>query len=255
MLVKISRWDGGEQHSAGGNAVRIDWREQESLAQVDIKDALAANHDHDESEEDPSHERVREHAVFVLVDVLVQVAEKQHVKSLVAIASGRVDWQQNRPGDQCAEEGDGCTDANVAQEKVGVERLVLESVRVWDLPESTEPVEEASWESWSSLSVLLLAIAQRPLIGIAVRNLLLAQSAKVRSWSIETALGATKNQEDGDVDKSDNQCWNESRDETGDRSIVNFWVSWLFRALSLVGLPLEEIVGVHGCGDEISLWR
>ena len=93
---------------------------------------------------------------------------------------------------------------------------MLKSVCVWDLPESAEPVEEAGWESWGSLSVMILAIA--PHFDV-LSDLLLAQGPKVRSWGVKATLGAAQNQENGEVDEGDQQSWNEGGNKARKRRI------------------------------------
>ncbi|KFZ14047.1 hypothetical protein V502_06294 [Pseudogymnoascus sp. VKM F-4520 (FW-2644)] len=195
-LIEVGIGDGGEEHGAGGDAVRVDGRQEEGLAQVDVEDALAADHELDKGEEDPSDEDVGVHAVLA-IGVLVQVAKGQQVKTLGAIAARRVDGEQDGPGDEAAEEADGDEDAHVAQEQVGVERLGLEHIGIGDLPEGAEPVEHASWELWGALA-----------------------SPEVGSRGIEATVRPTQDQEDGDIDEGDEQGRDQCRDETGDGGVL-----------------------------------
>lgn len=161
VLIKVRRWHRCEKNGAGRNAVGVDWAKEESLAQVDVKDALAADHDHDKTKEDPSHKRVREHAMPVARFLFIQVSECEEVETRIAVAASRVDCKEDWPGNQRTKEGDSRADTNEAQEEVCIERLVLERVGIWDLPEGAEPVEEACWKSWGSLSEALLAIVRQ----------------------------------------------------------------------------------------------
>lgn len=97
--------------------------------------------------------------MLVCSHTLVEVTECEDVQTLIASTTSRVDGEQNRPGKACSEEGNGSADAKVAEEEVGVKRLVLEGVGIWDLPELTKPVEEASWKCWCSLPACMLAMA------------------------------------------------------------------------------------------------
>ncbi|KFZ05692.1 hypothetical protein V501_08113, partial [Pseudogymnoascus sp. VKM F-4519 (FW-2642)] len=85
-LLEVHIGDGGEENSAGGDAVGVDGRQEEGLAQVDVEDALAADHELDKGEEDPSDEDVGVHAVLA-IGALVQVAERQDVKALGTVAA------------------------------------------------------------------------------------------------------------------------------------------------------------------------
>ena len=118
VLIKVRRWYRCEKNGAGRNAVGVDWAEEKSLAQVDVEDALAADHDHDKAEEDPSHKRVRKHAVLVCSFLLAQITECEQVEALITATASRVDWEEDWPGQDAAKEGDGRADANEAQEEV-----------------------------------------------------------------------------------------------------------------------------------------
>lgn len=176
--------------------------------------------------------------------LFVQVSECEEVETRIAVAASRVDCKKDWPGNQRTKERDSRADTNESQEEVCIERLVLERVGIWDLPEGAEPVEEACWKSWGSLSVTLLAMCEN----LCDQNyLLLAQGTEIGSWSIETTLGAAQNQEDGEVDKSNQQSWNEGGNETRERSIfrvVSFDVVLplllLFSCLR-IKLPLDEV--------------
>ena len=185
---------------------------------------------------------MRKHAVLVCSFLLAQITECEQVEALVTATASRVDWEEDWPGKDATKEGDGRADADEAQEEVCIKRLMLKSVGVWDLPESAEPVEEASWESWGSLSVMILAFA--PQFDV-LSDLLLAQGPKVRSWSVKATLRAAQNQKNGEVDEGDQQSWNESGNEARKRRIhvlCRFLIRLRLTVLRRfwIKLPLDE---------------
>ncbi len=84
-------------------------------------------------------------------------------------------------------------------------------------------------------------------------SLPLAQSTKVGSWSIETALRAAQDDENAEVNNGDEKSWNKGRNKTRDGAVVDCCVSWCWLTRRLIGLSLGEVGdhvhgSVHDCG-------
>jgi hypothetical protein len=66
----------------------------------------------------------------------------------VASTSSDVDREQDGHGNAGANEHDDHGHAKESKEEVCIQRLVLESIGIWDLPERANPVEPACWKSF-----------------------------------------------------------------------------------------------------------
>ena len=150
LIQKLVR-DGSEEHGPGRDALGVAGGKEERLAKIDVEDALAGDHVHDEAIDDPAHERVREEAVGLGVDIDVTVRDALEL-ALVVGARG-VDGEQHRPGDAHADKGHRRADSEEAKEQVGVETLMLQRIGIGDLPEGAEPVEDAPGELRAALTV------------------------------------------------------------------------------------------------------
>lgn len=154
-LVEILLGDGGEQHGAGGESVGVLGREEEGLAEVDVKDALAHNHVHDETIDEPCDKGMRVQAVRRILNV--KVAVRDGLELGLAIAAGGIDREEDGPGDAGTDEADGGADSEVSQEEVGVDALVLEGVDIGDLPEVGDPTEEARRHAGASFTGMIVS--------------------------------------------------------------------------------------------------
>lgn len=182
-LVEIVVRDRREEDGARRDAVGVKGAHEEGLAEVDEEDDLAHDEVHDEAKEGPGGEGVG--VVAVSLRVAVDVAIGQDVELLAAVAARGVDGEQDGPGDAAADEAEGAGDAHEAEVEVGVERLVLESVDIGDLPKGAEPVEEAA--------------------GQGGRAFVFSQAPEVGSGRVVAAVGLAEDQEDGDVDGRDDE--------------------------------------------------
>jgi len=144
----------------------------------------------------------------------IQVAEGQLIETRESLAASRVDWEQNGPCQDAAEEGDRCADAKITKEKIGVEGLVLQSIGVGDLPEGAEPIEETGWESGRPLSVSRQRQYSGGAGGSRRGDILFAQRPEVRPRSVVAAVRPAQDQEDDEIYGSNNQSRNECCDET-----------------------------------------
>ena len=140
-LVKVGTGHRSEENSAGRNSAGVKGAEQESLAKVDIKDALSHDHVHDETVVSPADEDMG--IVSVVLGIAIDIAIGKDIELLFAPAACCVDRKENRPGDAAADEADDGGDAQKANKEVGVEGLVLKRIDVGDLPKCAKPVEEA----------------------------------------------------------------------------------------------------------------
>ena len=58
--------------------------------------------------------------------------------------TSNVNGKENRPSDDSANKHDDDNHSKESKEEVGIERLVLESICIWDLPEGANPIEISS---------------------------------------------------------------------------------------------------------------
>lgn len=79
----------------------------------------------------------------VLLSLGIDVAVRQDFELGLAAAASGIDGKQDRPSDAKTDEADGANDSKVADEEIGVEALVLESVGIGDLPKRADPAKEA----------------------------------------------------------------------------------------------------------------
>ena len=86
---------------------------------------------------DPADEGVS--VVTILVD---DIAEAQHVKLFVSGPARDIHGKEDGPGNKAAKEADGDGNPQIAQEEVGIQRMVIEDISVRNLVEGAEPVQE-----------------------------------------------------------------------------------------------------------------
>jgi hypothetical protein len=74
----------------------------------------------------------------------IEVAEGEDIKLLlwrVGRSASRIDRKQDRPGYETSHQADGSDDSKIAEEQIGIQRLVLQGPGVGDFPEGTEPID------------------------------------------------------------------------------------------------------------------
>ena len=118
-LVKVGCRHRGEEHGARRDAARVEGREQESLAQVDVEDGLACHHVQDEAVEEPTDQRMGIQAVLARA-ADIDVAVRQYVELLLVAATRGINGEEDRPGDTEADKDNRDADAQESQEEVGV---------------------------------------------------------------------------------------------------------------------------------------
>ena len=80
------------------------------------------------------------------------VAEADYIQLDLTSATSSIDGEQDRPCHQTANETDSHRNFEVAQQEIAIQGVVVEDIAVWDLAESTEPIEHALWKIWGPLS-------------------------------------------------------------------------------------------------------
>ena len=80
------------------------------------------------------------------------VAEADYVQLDLTSTTSSIDGEQDWPCDQTADETHSHRYFEVAQQEIAVQGMVVEDIAVWDLAESTEPIEHALWKIWGPLS-------------------------------------------------------------------------------------------------------
>jgi hypothetical protein len=163
--------DAGEENGARGHALSVLGVEQKGLAQVDVEDALAGDHVHDEAVDDPADECVCVEAVPLEGVADLDVAVGDDLELFLAIAASSVDGEEDWPSDTSADKCHDGAHSEISQEEVGVEAMMLEGVDIGDLPERADPVEPATGEFGASL--------------------LLAERTEVCSGCIESSMRAS----------------------------------------------------------------
>ena len=111
------------------------------MAQVDVEDALARDQHQDEAKEQPPRETVGKVPILSTLLIPVDVGHGQHIQLNLPSTSSDVDREQDGPGNASPNEHDDHGHAKVSKEEVSIQRLVLESIGIWDLPERSNPVE------------------------------------------------------------------------------------------------------------------
>lgn len=131
------------------------------MAEIDVEDALTADEEEDKSIEEPANEDVGIEAVFPRALIGVDVAECKQIELLPCTTTSGIDRKKDRPSDAAADKADHHKHLHIAQEQVGVDRMVLKSIGIGDLPERAEPIEHTSGQGRCTLSekTLTLGIA------------------------------------------------------------------------------------------------
>ena len=101
------------------------------------------------TEEDPANEGM---CIISILGVL-NIAEADNVQLDLTSATSSIDGKQDRPCNQTADEAHGHRYFEIAQEEIAIQGVMVEDIAIWDLAESTEPIEHALWQIWRPLSV------------------------------------------------------------------------------------------------------
>ena len=100
------------------------------------------------TEEDPGNESM----CIVSILGVRNVAEADYIQLDLTSTASSIDGEQDRPCDQTAHETHSHRDFEIAQQEIAIQGVVIEDIAVWDLAESTEPIEHALWKIWGPLS-------------------------------------------------------------------------------------------------------
>jgi hypothetical protein len=122
------------------------------LAEIDVEDALAANEEEDEGVEDPANEDMSVEAVSARAHLCIDIGECEQIELCLSAATSSIDWEEDWPSDAGADKADHHKHLHISQEQVRVDRLVLKSIGIRDLPKLAEPIEHTSRQGRSALS-------------------------------------------------------------------------------------------------------
>ena len=114
------------------------------MAEIDVEDGLAANEEDDEGVEDPANEDMSVKAVSARAHMCIDVGKCEQIELCLSATTSSIDWEEDRPSDAAADKADHHKHSHVSQEQVRVDRLVLKSIGIGDLPELAEPIEHTS---------------------------------------------------------------------------------------------------------------
>jgi len=147
-LVQVIVRNGGEEDSPGGETTGVQRGEKVGLAEIDVEDALASNHEEHKTVEDVSTCNVSKVAVVVVCNV----GHVENVKLRLITSTGGIDWKENGPGYDHTDDAGDDGHLKKAEEEVAIESVVVQDVCVRESEELAEPVEAAAGETWSSFS-------------------------------------------------------------------------------------------------------
>lgn len=74
------------------------------------------------------------------------IAKAQHVQLFEIFPPSDIDREQDGPDYQASEKADGDGDPQVAEEEIGIERMVVQHIGVRDPEEGSQPVEQTVWK-------------------------------------------------------------------------------------------------------------
>jgi hypothetical protein len=150
-LIQIWLRNRRKEDSPRGDAVGVDWREQEGLTKVDVEDRFPSNQGQDEAEEDYSGTSAAEVSVLAARFVLVNVCHREQIKFPTRAPARDVDGEENRPCDAGSNEHDNHRHSKESEKEVGIEGLMLKSVGIGDFPYGWDPIEVAGGQVWRTL--------------------------------------------------------------------------------------------------------
>ena len=138
----------------------------------------------------------------------VHVANGKHIKLLTAAMTGDVDWEKHGPGDKTSKEAESRCDLEVAQQEVGIHRLMAQDVGIWQAPHGADPAKEAGLWCGSAL--------------------MLAQCSDVCSGNVLTTLALAQDQKEHHHDSRDDGGGHEGRKKPRQRVGCIAGLLWLF---------------------------
>jgi len=94
---------------------------------------------------------VRIVAIFVARDAGLDVTEADNVQLDPSCATSSIDWEQDRPCDQAADEAQGDRDLQVSKKEETIKRLVIEDIAIGYFVEGSNPVEHSTGQVGGSL--------------------------------------------------------------------------------------------------------
>ena len=123
------------------------------------------------------------------------VGEIQHIHLLLASSTGSIHRPQDWEGHAATNKSDHGDQLEVAEQQIGVHRVMLQHMFIGQLVHGRDPIEQTSGRG-----------------GSALRR---AETAQVRPGHVHATLTAAQNDEDHDHDHGGNQGGNERPDQTG----------------------------------------
>jgi len=106
---------------------------------------------HGLTEEDPCDKSVRIVTILIAWNATLDIAEAEDVQLNASCATSSIDWEQDRPCYQTADEANRDRDLQISKEEEAIERLVVKNIAVRDLVEGSNPVEQPFRQVWGSL--------------------------------------------------------------------------------------------------------
>lgn len=140
-LVKVIVGNGGEEDSPGRETTRVQRGEKVGLAEIDIEDAFASDHEEHKAVEDVSTPNVSKVAVVVVCDV----GHVENVELCGSTSAGGIDWKEDWPGYDHTDKAGDDGHLEEAEEKVAIESVVVQNVRVRKGEKRGEPIEATAW--------------------------------------------------------------------------------------------------------------
>ena len=123
------------------------------------------------------------------------VGEIQHIHLLLASSTGSIHRPQDGEGHAAAHESDHGDQLEVAQQQIGVHRVMLQHMFIGQLVHGRDPIQQARRRG-----------------GSALRR---AETAQVRPGHVHATLTPAQNDKEHDHDHGGNQGWNQGPDQTG----------------------------------------
>ena len=125
------------------------------MSEVDVKDRLPSDESENKAKEQHRSAYASKVSVSASRAVSVDVRHGKKVKAGANTTTRDIDGEQDWPGNQGAHGKDDDRHLEEAQEEIGIERLVLECIRIRDFQRGSDPIEEARRQCGGSLSSVL----------------------------------------------------------------------------------------------------
>jgi hypothetical protein len=91
--------------------------------------------------------------IISILVLLGDIPKRKQVQLLMVITAGSIDWEKHTHGDQGSHKANGHSDLQKAEKEVAIERVVLQHVLIFEGDEWLDPVEKASGETRSALTM------------------------------------------------------------------------------------------------------